>query len=62
MERYGCVFVQLYVKPSNLEDLKQGIMKFWNEVVTIEYCNKKIDHLEKVFKKCLFIHGHGTGL
>ena len=51
-----------YVKPNNLEELKQGILKFWNDFVTIEYCNSKIDHLERVFNKCLSIRGHGTGL
>ena len=32
-------------KPRNERQLIAGILKFWREKVTIDYCNKKIDHL-----------------
>jgi transposase len=55
-------YISNHLKPSTANDLKLGILKFWNEIFTIEYCNSKIDHLERVFRKCLDIRGHGTGL
>ena len=30
------------IKPNNHRELCSGIKKFWNEIVTIDYCNKKL--------------------
>jgi hypothetical protein len=51
-----------HLKPSNAEELRNGILQLWRSVVTPEYCNSKIDHLQTVFRKCLEFRGNATGL
>jgi hypothetical protein len=43
-------------------ELINGIKQFWNEKVTIAYCNKKIDHLNKVIETILLLDGKASGL
>ena len=40
-------YLRKYVKPSNKEQLVTGLQNFWN-TVTVEKCNRYIDHLYKV--------------
>ena len=50
-------------KPRNERQLIAGILKFWREKVTIDYCNKKIDHIvNKVLDEVIRLKGHPTGL
>ena len=55
-------YIGAYVKPNTMQELIQGIIRFWNEIVTINYCNKKIDHLNKVIKTILTLKGKASGL
>ena len=50
--------------PTTIEDLIIGIEVFWRDVVTIEYCNSKIDHVVKsVHHKVIQYNGRAaTGL
>ena len=50
------------VKPNNHRELCIGIHKFWNTVVTIDYCNKKIDHIQRVLKNIIHLDGKATGM
>ena len=45
-----------------MQQLIQGIIKFWDEIVTVEYCNKKIDHLNKVIDTIILLKGKASGL
>ena len=57
------VFIKEETKPKNSAELLNGIMTFWNTRVTIEYCNAKIDHVEKrVIKVIIRLKGKATGL
>ena len=56
------VYISEFVKPNNEADLVRGIVKFWNTKVTIEYCNSKINHLERVIETILIKSGKATGL
>jgi hypothetical protein len=49
-------------KPDTVQDLVQNILKFWCKKVTIDYCNKKIDHLFKVIDAAIALNGKATGL
>ena len=55
-------YIGLVVKPRTLQELSQGIIKFWREQVTIEYCNRKIDHLHRVIDTVIALKGKATGL
>ena len=48
------------VKPTTKEELIQGIKQFW-ETVTVEKCNKYINHLRKVLPKVIELNGAPTG-
>ena len=48
------------VKPTTKEELIEGIKQFW-ETVTIDKCNKYINHLRKVFPKVIELNGAATG-
>ena len=50
------------IKPNNHQELCNGIQKFWNTVVTVDYCNKKIDHIERVLKNIIHLEGKATGM
>lgn len=56
------VFIGEETKPNNERELMRGIREFWNEKVTIEYCNRIIDHLERVIETILTKNGKATGL
>ena len=55
-------YIGFYIKPNNMLELINGIKQFWNEKVTIAYCNKKIDHLNKVIETILLLDGKASGL
>ena len=48
--------------PNTVQELILGIMKFWNEKVTVEYCNAKINHMSKVIDRILVLDGKASGL
>ena len=56
------VFISEEIKPNTLDDLINGINTFWNTKVTVQYCNVKIDHLQRVLKTILMKGGKATGL
>ena len=49
-------------KPNTMQELIQGIMRFWNQVVTVECSNSKIDHMVKVIDRILILKGKASGL
>ena len=49
------------VKAANIQELINGINLFWSQVVSKNYCNKKIDHLNKALTKCIALEGKATG-
>ena len=50
------------VKPRTKEQLVDGIKKFWAERMSIDKCNRYIDHvLEKAILKCVEEKGAATG-
>ena len=55
-------YIGKYVKPSTMQDFINGIITFWNEKVTIDYCNRSIDHLYKVIDTILLLDGRASGL
>ena len=55
-------FIRTIHKPTNMDSLIEGITYFWNNIVTREYCNSKIDHLKKVLKETINLNGLATGL
>ncbi len=55
-------FIAKEVKPTTVAQLMQGVLEFWNDKVTIQYCNSKIDHLDKVIYTCIALNGKATGL
>jgi hypothetical protein len=55
-------FIRTLYKPNNMESLIEGIIYFWNNVVTVEYCNSKIDHLDRVLNEIIKLNGLATGL
>ena len=50
------------VKPNNKQELIDGIENFWIEKVTIDYCNSKINHLNRVLKQIIVLNGKPTGM
>ena len=56
------VFLGEEVKPNNQQELVNGINLFWNTKVTVQYCNDKIDHLERVLKTVIQKGGKATGM
>ena len=48
--------------PKTIEELIVGIEVFWRDVVTIEYCNRKIDNLKNVLPKVIQYNGKATGM
>lgn len=55
-------YIGRIVKPKTLQELSQGIIQFWNEQVTKNYCNSKIDHLYRVIDTVIELKGKATGL
>ena len=48
------------VKPRTKDELVDGISKFW-ETVTVEKCNRYINHLKKVIPRVIELNGEPTG-
>ena len=53
-------FSRREVKPRTKQELIDGILKFW-ETVSIEKCNRYINHLNKVIPKVIELEGAATG-
>ena len=53
-------FIRREVKPKTKQELIDGILQFW-ETVTIEKCNKYINHLKKVIPRVIKLDGVATG-
>ena len=53
-------FIRREVKPKTKQELVKGIEKFWGRV-TVEKCNKYINHLRKVIPRVIELEGHATG-
>ena len=47
-------------KPQNLEDLKEGIQRFWSSL-TPDVCQRYINHLTKVIPKVIEVRGEPSG-
>jgi len=47
-------YISYDVKPNTVQELAQGLIKFWNDIVTIDYCNSKINHIYKVIDTLLY--------
>ena len=46
-----------------MDELIAGIKLFWRTVVTVQYCNSKIDHiLNKVLNEVINLRENATGL
>ena len=56
------VFISEECKPNNERELIRGIKEFWNTKVTVEYCNAKINHIERVIETIINNGGKATGL
>ncbi len=56
------VFISEVVKPETKQQLIDGILVFWQEKVTVEYCNSKINHLQRVLNHIVVLNGKATGM
>ena len=55
-------YIATHIKPNTMQELIQGIIRFWNEIVTINFCNRKIDHLYRVIPTIISLEGKASGL
>ncbi len=55
-------YISRVIKPNNKHELINGIKFFWNTHVTVDYCNKKINHLYKVLRQIKNLEGKETGM
>lgn len=55
-------YIAKEIKPNTKQELIDGIKEFWNNKVTVPYCNSKIDHLQKVLFTIIRLNGKPTGL
>ena len=53
-------FIRREIKPRTKDELIKGIEKFWG-TVTVEKCNKYINHLGKVIPRVIELEGSATG-
>lgn len=53
-------FIRRETKPKTKDKLVAGILTFW-ETVTVDKCNKYIDHLKKVIPRVIELNGDATG-
>ena len=53
-------YVRREIKPSTKAELITGIEQFW-DTVSVEKCNKYINHLRKVFPRIIHLDGAATG-
>ena len=49
------------VSPTTKADLITTIDNFWNTTMTVELCNRYIDHIYKVVPVCVLLEGKATG-
>jgi hypothetical protein len=56
------VYIKNIVKPTTKQQLINGILYFWTNIVTVAYCNSKIDHLAKVIQLIIRLKGLATGI
>ncbi|KAH3894901.1 hypothetical protein DPMN_019061 [Dreissena polymorpha] len=47
--------------PRTKEELKASLENFWRNEMTVELCNRYIDHCYKVAPVCLAMEGKATG-
>ena len=50
-----------HVKPSTKDELINGIQDYWNDHITVELCNRYIDHMHKVLPAVRDCEGFATG-
>jgi hypothetical protein len=55
-------YLSKVIMPTGENDLVNGILKFWRQIVTVEYCNSKIDHLKRVLDTAIVNKGKATGM
>ena len=55
------VFLRRHIKPSNKEELVNGIVKFWTQKVDVEKCNRYINHIPKVLPIIVERDGRASG-
>ena len=48
-------------EPRSKEDLLAAIRRFWDHELTVDLCNRYIDHVFKVAPVCIELRGHATG-
>ena len=53
-------FLRTTYKPTNLQELIDGIEKFWTSL-TPDVCKKYIGHLQKVMPKVIEVNGNPSG-
>ena len=53
-------FIRREIKPTTKDELVGEILKFW-DTVTVEKCNRYINHLKKVIPKVIELNGSATG-
>ena len=53
-------FIRREVKPKTKQELIDGIVRFW-ETVTVEKCNRYINHSNKVIPRVIELEGAATG-
>ena len=57
------VYLSTECKPNTIAELIAGIKLFWRTVVTVDYCNSKINHVKnKVIYHAIRVQGKATGL
>ena len=52
-------YIRREIKPKTKDELIKGIEKFWS-TVTVEKCNKYINHLRKVIPRVIELEGNAT--
>ena len=55
-------FLFTEVKPNSKQEFINGIHRFRDKIVTVEYCNAKIYHLFRVVLEVIRLNGKPTGL
>ena len=55
-------FIARTVKPDTKQQLIDGILFFWRNAVTVQYCYSKINHINRVLRVIVNIKGKATGL
>jgi hypothetical protein len=54
-------FLSHNYKPNSKIELINGIKYFWANFVTLDYCNSKIDHINRILKKIIALKGTASG-